>query len=170
MELGHHILEIGAGAGAATEELRSRAGRVTSLEYSRELVVRLASRSYSPIGGTSSNGGVVQGDASALPFPAKTFSAVIAVLMLHHLKAREVQDAAFREVLRVLRPGGIFVALDIPDGWLNRMAHFRSTFVPVDPSTASGRLVAAGFSNVSMNFRRAHFRLLASRAQDAANP
>jgi ubiquinone/menaquinone biosynthesis C-methylase UbiE len=169
VELGDHVLEIGAGAGAATEELRSRVDRVTSLEYSRELVVKLASRSSLRIAGSSSNGGVLQGDASALPFPAKTFSAVIAVLMLHHLKSREVQDATFTEVFRVLRPGGIFVALDIPDGWLNRIAHIRSTFVPVAPSTASRRLADAGFSNVSLAFRRAHFRLLASRARDDAH-
>jgi 16S rRNA A1518/A1519 N6-dimethyltransferase RsmA/KsgA/DIM1 with predicted DNA glycosylase/AP lyase activity len=35
-ELGEHVLELGAGPGAATEELRKRAGRVTSLEYSRD--------------------------------------------------------------------------------------------------------------------------------------
>jgi len=169
VELGDHVLEIGAGAGAATEELRSRVFRVTSLEYSRELVVKLAARGNRQGGDTSSNGGVLQGDASALPFPAKTFSAVIAVLMLHHLKSREVQDAVFAEVFRVLRPGGNFVALDIPDGWLNRIAHIRSTFVPVAPSTVSDRLIAAGFSNVSLNFRRAHFRFLASRARNAAN-
>ena len=170
VELGDHVLEIGAGAGAATEELRNRVARVTSLEYSRELVVKLASRSYRQIGDSSLNGVVLQGDACALPFPAQTFSAVIAVLMLHHLKSREIQDATFAEVFRVLRPGGIFVALDIPDGWLNRIAHIRSTFVPVAPATASGRLVAAGFSNVSMNFRTAHFRFLASRARDVASP
>jgi ubiquinone/menaquinone biosynthesis C-methylase UbiE len=168
VELGEHVLEIGAGAGAATEELRSRVDRVTSLEYSSELVTKLATRNIRKDGDKTVNGGVLQGDASALPFPAKTFSAVIAVLMLHHLKSREQQDAVFAEVFRVLRPGGIFVALDIPDAWLNRIAHIRSTFVPVAPANASERLLAAGFSNVSLNFRRAHFRLLASRAREAA--
>src|SRR5579859_1066950 len=98
-ELGEHVLEIGAGPGAATEELRRRAGRVTSLEYSHAFAAGIARRSQ------SKNGAVLQGDASALPFSEKTFSALTAVLMLHHLKSREAQEAAFAEAFRVLRPG-----------------------------------------------------------------
>lgn len=169
IDLGDHILEIGAGAGAATKELRSRADRVTSLEYSRQLVTKLAAQNNRQHGSSASNGEVLQGDASALPFPGKTFSAVIAVLMLHHLKSPEAQDAAFAEVFRVLRSAGVFVALDIPDGWLHRIAHIRSTFVPLAPSTAHHRLVAAGFSSVSMDFQRGFFRLRASRARGADN-
>ncbi|MGB8473963.1 MAG: class I SAM-dependent methyltransferase [Candidatus Acidiferrum sp.] len=169
VELGNHVLEIGAGAGAATEELRSRAARVTSLEYSRALVTKLATRSIRKDGNKTANGEVLQGDASALPFPEKTFSAVIAVLMLHHLKSEDVQKATFAEVFRVLRPAGVFVALDIPDAWLHRVAHIRSTFVPVDPASAPARLAAAGFSNVSLDFRSSLFRLRAERPQTHDN-
>ncbi len=169
MDLGDHVLEIGAGAGAATEELRSRAPRVTSLEYSPHLVAKLAARNHRQNGSPAFDCEVLQGDASALPFPGETFSAVIAVLMLHHLKSPAAQDAAFAEVFRVLRPSGVFVALDIPDGWLHRIAHIRSTFVPLAPPAAPGRLAAAGFSNVSLDFQRGFFRLRASRAPGADN-
>lgn len=164
-DLGEHVLEIGAGAGAATQELRKRAARVTSLEYSRDLVVKLAAHNESEEGKTAANGDAVQGDASALPFPDKTFSSVLAVLMLHHLTSREAQDLAFAEVFRVLQPGGVFVALDITDGWLHRLAHIRSTFVPVALSTATARLVAAGFSSVTIDFRSGAFRLRAFRPE-----
>ncbi len=157
-ELGEHVLEIGAGPGAATEELRRRAGRVTSLEYSHVFALGIARRSQ------MTNGAVLQGDASALPFPEKTFSAAIAILVLHHLKSREAQERAFSEIFRVLRPGGVFLAVEIQDGWLQRVGHIRSTFVPLAPTSAPGRLAAAGFSSVSIDFLRGAYRLRASRA------
>jgi len=161
-ELGEHALEIGAGPGAATEELRKHAGRVTSLEYSHSFAVRLAQKNR------SKNGAVVQGDASALPFPGKAFSAVIAVLVLHHLRSPEAQERAFAEIFRVLRPGGVFLALEIQDGWPQRVAHIRSTFVPVAPTSAPERFGAAGFSSVSIDFLRGAYRLRALRARNAA--
>ena len=162
-ELGEHVLEIGAGPGAATEELRKRAGRVTSIEYSHAFAAGIARRIR------SRNGAVLQGDASALPFPEKTFSAAIAVLMLHHLKSPEAQERAFAEIFRVLRPGGVFLAVEIQDGWLNRIGHIRSTFVPVSAASAPERLSAAGFSSVSIVFLRRAYRMRAVRAQSAAH-
>src|SRR6266849_7224650 len=85
-ELGEHLLELGAGPGAATEELKKRAGRVTSLEYDHKFATELEAR----LGGT--NVTVMQGDAAALPFPQKTFSSAIAILMLHHLRSAELQN------------------------------------------------------------------------------
>jgi ubiquinone/menaquinone biosynthesis C-methylase UbiE len=156
-ELGEHVLELGAGPGAATEELRLRAGRVTSLEYDHGFAARLAARL------SGANASVIQGDAATLPFSGGTFTSVIAILMLHHLRSNEVQDRAFAEIGRVLRPGGVFLAFEIPDGWLNRVGHMRSTFVPVDPATASARLAAAGFSRATVDLWRSGFRIRALR-------
>src|SRR6267143_1757047 len=86
-ELGEHVLELGAGPGAATEELGRLAARVTSLEY----------------------------------------------------------DHAFAAIWRVLQPGGVFLAFDIQDGWLHRVGHIKSTFVPVAPASAFARFTATGF-------------------------
>jgi ubiquinone/menaquinone biosynthesis C-methylase UbiE len=159
-DLGDHILEIGAGPGAATEELRRRVARVTSLEYDRVLVTSLAKRKHGGLGA------VLQGDAGVLPFPEKTFSAVIAVLVFHHLQSSEQQDSALVEVYRILRPGGIFLALEIKDGWLQRVSHFRSTFVPVVASLLPARLASVGFSQVTVDFRRGAFRVRARRLGD----
>lgn len=156
--LGEHVLELGAGPGAATEELKRRAARVTSLEYDHAFAANLAE----PVSGT--NISVIQGDAAALPFPEKTFSSAIAILMLHHLRSKELQDRAFTEVFRVLRPGGVFLAFDIQDGWLHRIGHIRSTFVPLATATASARLTVAGFSNITIAVRRVGFRIRALRA------
>jgi ubiquinone/menaquinone biosynthesis C-methylase UbiE len=105
----------------------------------------------------------VQGDASVLPFKSQAFTAAIAVLVLHHLRSRDAQDRAFAEIFRVLKPGGVFVAIEIQDGWLTRVAHFRSTFVPVSTDRLSSRLCAAGFSNVSVNDERGAIRIRAER-------
>src|SRR2546422_11508527 len=78
--LGDHVLEVGAGPGATTDALLRRAVRVTSVEYDPSYVAKLAQR-YKHKRVT-----VVQGDASTLPFPDHTFSSVVAVLVLHHLK------------------------------------------------------------------------------------
>jgi SAM-dependent methyltransferase len=159
--LGDHVLELGSGPGAATDELRHRADRVTSLEYSHAFAARLAARP------SPRKADVLQGDASVLPFPDRTFSSAVAVLVLHHLRAGEAQDRAFREVFRVLRPGGFLVAFEIQDGWLQRAIHRNSNFVPVQPATVPARLTAAGFSLVAVDIRRAVFRLRAMRAHEA---
>lgn len=159
--LGDHVLEVGAGFGAATAELARGARRVTSLEYSHESCVALRGRLAAA--GTAGAGNIVQGDASVLPFADRTFSSAIAVLVLHHLRSAEAQDRAFSEIYRVLRPGGVFVALEIHDGWLSRVAHIRSTFVPVTREGARERMSAAGFSGVSAESRRGAMRLRATR-------
>jgi ubiquinone/menaquinone biosynthesis C-methylase UbiE len=159
--LGDHVLEVGAGLGATTDELLRRAGRVTSLEYNPAFVAKLAER-YK-----SSHVTVVQGDAAALPFPDNTFSSVIAVLVLHHLRSPEQQNEAFQEFHRVLRPGGMFFAFEIPGGWLQRAGHIRSTFVPVSPASAFARLSVAGFSRIAVDIERRGFRVCALRATEA---
>ncbi len=136
--LGDHVLEVGAGPGATTAELQRRAGRVTSLEYDPSYVAKLAER-----------------------------HTVIAVLVLHHLKSPEQQNAAFQEFHRVLRPGGMFFAFEIRDGWLQRAGHIRSTFVPVSPASAFARLTIAGFSRIAVDIERRGFRVCALRAMEA---
>jgi ubiquinone/menaquinone biosynthesis C-methylase UbiE len=160
-DLGENILELGAGWGAATAELQRRAHCVTSLEFDHKAAAILQSK----ISVTCSPGLVVQGDASTLPFADQIFTGAIAILMLHHLRSRELQDQAFAEIYRVLKPGGIFLTLEIQDGWLQRAGHIYSTFVPVSLITAPERLQDVGFSNVIIDTRGSAFRLRATRAK-----
>jgi len=160
-QLGDNVLELGAGPGAATEELQRRASRVTSLEYDRKFAAGLGKR----FSGTSV--GVLRGDAASLPFLDESFSSVVAVLVLHHLRSQEQQEKAFAEIYRVLRPGGAFLAIEIADGWLHRFAHIRSTFVPIAPSAAVAHLTSLGFSKVIVDEQHAAFRLCALRAREA---
>jgi len=156
-ELGDHVLELGAGPGAATKELGGLTARVTSLEYDHGFAANLGA------GVNGSNAVVIQGDAATLPFADGTFSSAIAILMLHHLRSNELQDQAFAEIARVLRPGGVFLAFEIQDSWFNHVGHFRSTFVPVAPGSVVARLAAAGFSRAAIDLRSGGFRVRAMR-------
>ena len=157
--LGEHVLELGAGAGPATIELARRVPRVTTLEYDHSSALKLRSRA------NHSNVSVIQGDAAALPFANGTFSSVLAILMLHHLKSPELQDRAFLEIHRVLRTGGVFLAFDIPNGWIHRVAHIKSTFVPLDPATTIQRLMASGLAQVTLDSRSGGFLIRAMRTK-----
>jgi SAM-dependent methyltransferase len=158
--LGDHVLEIGAGYGAATAELLKRAPQVTSLEYDPRLLQKLQAAHLDPRL-TS-----LRGDATSLPFAEASFSSVIAILVLHHLQSRDLQDRAMAEAHRVLRPGGSFFAMEISDGWWHRLIHYKSSFVPVDPASAFARLTSAGFRRVSVDFRSNGFRLRARKAAE----
>ena len=111
--------------------------------------------------------GIIVIDAAALPFADGSFSSAIAVLVLHHLTSGELQDRAFAEIFRVLRPGGIFFAFEIQEGRLQHAIHRNSTFVPVAPASIPARLTAAGFSRVTVDLRRGGFRLRAMRARES---
>lgn len=157
--LGDHLLEIGAGFGAATAPLSQRVRSVTSLEYDHQSALKLKSKVI------SASTQIVQADAARLPFADGSFSSAVAILVLHHLKSTELQDQAFAEAFRVLRPGGVFLGFEISDSWFNRTMHFRSTFTPLLPGSTFARLTAAGFSRISVDFRNGAFRFTALRAK-----
>ena len=156
-ELGDQVLELGAGLGAATQELAGRATRVISLEYNHNFAAQLGARVL------ASNTTVIQADAAALPFADASFSSAIAILMLHHLRSSELQNKAFAEIARVLRPGGVFLAFEIQDGWLHRVGHIGSTFVPLNPLSVQARLILAGFSECTIARGNGGFRIRSIR-------
>lgn len=164
-KLGDHVLEIGAGYGPATGGLLRLAPRVTSLEYDLRAIARLKAKHNDP------SVAPLCGDAASLPFADQSFTSAVAILVLHHLKSRELQDRAIAEVHRVLQPGGSFFAAEINDGWINRAVHYKSTFTPVAPASLFARLTAAGFSRVSVDFRSSGFRIRARKAAEtSSNP
>ena len=168
VDLGDHMLELGSGPGAATEELVRRAPRVTSIEYSHlfaaNLAANLAAQRRSTHSHSSQQATIVQGDAASLPFADASFSSAIAVLMLHHLQSAEQQRRASCEVHRVLRPGGIFLGFEIHDGWLQRAIHRHSTFVPVAQKSIPALLTEAGFDRITTDSGLGIFRFHATRS------
>ncbi len=140
VELGDNVLEIGPGFGATTRVLARRQTQLTVLELERRYCDRLRSE----LGGAAT---VVQGDATNLPFPESSFSAAVCFTMLHHIPSPALQDAAFAEVARVLRPGGTFAGTDsLGNGWLFKLIHVGDTLNLIAPETLPDRLRRAGLS------------------------
>lgn len=150
-ELGDHLLEVGPGPGLATDILRRLVPRVTAAELDPELASTLAARLAGQAGADSVR--VLIGDATRLPFRGTVFSAVACLTVLHHIPGASAQDAALRQMRRVLRPGGVLVGsdgLDTPD---RRRVHEGDIFVPVDPRTLAERLTRAGYSDAKVSVR-----------------
>lgn len=145
VDLGDDLLEVGPGYGATTDYLRGRVGRVTVVEIHPELAARLAER----YAGT--NVEVVEGDATALDFEDRRFSAATSFFMLHHVPTPELQDRLFAEVARVLRPGGAFVAADSMASDGLREFHHDDVYQPIDPAELAGRLARAGFADTQVS-------------------
>lgn len=162
-ELGDEVLELGPGPGLATDVLRPRVKQLTAIEVDPATALSLQARLR------GSNVRVIAGDATALPLPDAQFSAVVSFTMLHHVPSPELQDRLFREVWRVLRPGGVFVGSDSLQSWMMRVIHVGDTLVPVDPRTVRARLEAAGFEVVDVEKNSHAFRFHARRPRHNGN-
>jgi SAM-dependent methyltransferase len=157
VELGDNVLEIGPGFGMTTRRLVDRVPRLTVLE----LEPRYCERLRRDLGDRVE---VVQGDATALPFISGAFSGVVCFTMLHHIPDAHLQDQVFREVARVLRPGGTFAGTDsIGTGWMFKTVHVGDILCPIDPDGLPRRLSSAGLTEprVSHGGRSFRFRAVA---------
>jgi ubiquinone/menaquinone biosynthesis C-methylase UbiE len=159
VELGDDVLEIGPGPGLITDELRTRARRMTVVEVDAALAEALRTR----LAGT--NVEVIHGDGTALPAEAASRSAVVCFTMLHHVASRARQDELLREAQRVLKPGGTFAGSDSTTSWWFRQIHRGDTLVPVDPERFGARLIAAGFSDVRVGRAPGAFRFRARKPE-----
>ena len=64
--------------------------------------------------------------------------------VLSHLASPALQDRLFAEVLRVVRPGGIFAGTDSTESWLMRTIPLGDTIVLVDPPALPALPESAG--------------------------
>jgi len=151
VDLGHDVLEIGAGPGRTTDLLRARVDRLTAVELDDDLAAQLVTR----LVGT--NVDVVHADATDLPLPDDRFSAAVAFTMLHHVPTAELQDRIFAELARVVAPGGVVVLSDSVHSDALAGFHADDTYNPVDPATLEARLTAAGFANVDVDANAERF-------------
>jgi ubiquinone/menaquinone biosynthesis C-methylase UbiE len=102
------VLEVGAGSGAMAAELLARYDQptMTVTDFDPAMVEAASIR----LGRFGDRVTVRQADATALPFPDRSFDAVLAWVMLHHTVRWET---ALAECVRVLRPGGHVVGYDL---------------------------------------------------------
>lgn len=114
---GSWVLDVATGTGLVARDLARRNLRVVGLDQSPSMVRRgeRAVRHAMP----DERVRFVLGQAQALPFPGEAFDALTFTYLL-----RYVDDAAetLRELVRVLRPGGVMAGLEfhVPqDPWLH---------------------------------------------------
>lgn len=110
------ILDLGAATGATGRLLhkRFRRAHIVSLDASRHMLARARTGR-----GWLSKSSVVQADANRLPFADGAFDLVVANQLLPWLPDPR---AAFTEVARVLRPGGVFAFASLGPDSLQELA------------------------------------------------
>src|SRR5215212_4440320 len=91
LDPGEDVLELGPGPGLTTDVLRGRVAHLTAVEIDPRLASSLQERMK------NTNVEVVEADATAMPFPDGSFSAVLSFTMLHHVPSVTLQDQLLAE-------------------------------------------------------------------------
>ena len=112
------VLELGSGSGAIAADLVDRYP-ITHL-VATDVDPRMVASAERRLARYVPRVDVRRVDATALPFPDASFDVVASFLMLHHVIDWE---QALAEVVRVLRPGGMFVGYDLVDTAPARLLH-----------------------------------------------
>jgi len=107
------VLEIGAGGGWLSAEISKlpRVVEITTTDFSPKLLKEQAPRVFKLLKAHTAKITRTPGDFHALDFPKNHFDFVVGSAVLHHA-TNMVQ--VLREVKRVLKPGGRFVAIREP--------------------------------------------------------
>jgi demethylmenaquinone methyltransferase/2-methoxy-6-polyprenyl-1,4-benzoquinol methylase len=103
-------LDFGCGTGDLTERLleRGKAGRVIGLDITPGMLTRARRRALA--GGYAASVRHLRADGERLPFGDAQFGLVVSAFVMRNVGDRAV---AYREVARVLEPGGSLVQLEL---------------------------------------------------------
>jgi SAM-dependent methyltransferase len=107
-------LDLGCGQGWYLSALAGAGYRMHGLDYSVGQLKKAAASARRDAGtGAPMPLRLCQGDAQTLPFPDGSFDFAYSINAFHHLPSRAAQERAIREIVRVLRPGGVFILHEI---------------------------------------------------------
>jgi ubiquinone/menaquinone biosynthesis C-methylase UbiE len=143
-EQSRQILEIGCGTGEFSRLLAGRAERVLAIDLSPQMI-RLAkerSKLYPNID-------FVEDDVMSYQLPDNQFDCIASLTTIHHLPIESI----LKKIKNALRPGGVFVCLDLyqranlTDLLLDSVAYPTSLFL---------RLIKTGKPKLSKEIRQAY--------------
>jgi ubiquinone/menaquinone biosynthesis C-methylase UbiE len=147
---GDRVLDVGCGTGYLTRRVAravGAGGSVVGIDPSAPMVAH--ARRVSPAQCRFHVAG-----AQAVPEPDASFDLVVSSLAVHHIPA-DLRAAAFREMYRVLRPGGRLLVADLrpASGPVSRRLSIHK--VPADVvERVTALTAAAGFRGVATGTRR----------------
>jgi ubiquinone/menaquinone biosynthesis C-methylase UbiE len=148
---GARVLDLGCGTGSLVVMLKQRcpSAQVAAIDPDPKALARARAKAAR----AGAEVAFEQGYADALPYEGGAFDRVLSSLMLHHLTDTE-KDAALRESLRVLSPGGSLHVLDFAEqggGGFHALAHrLRGGHAEHGhPASLAERMRAAGFEGVA---------------------
>lgn len=136
------ILEIGSGPGRLAVEIARRmpGAEVVGIDLAEAMIARAVDQARAEELGERV--GFVLADAAALPLADGSFHIVVSTLSLHHWS-----DPArvFREIARVLRPGGVALVYDLrPFAYLRHELEAFLAGTPFDRAHLQRELVRLG--------------------------
>jgi ubiquinone/menaquinone biosynthesis C-methylase UbiE len=140
------LLDVGGGAGSATEQFSRGCAEVTVLEPNRKKLA--VGRRRRPTLRFE------EGRGESIPFSDDYFDRVVAVVALHHAND---PTQVLREMRRVLRPSGRIVLAELPHTrapgllarWIGHHMH-RPALSFFEPRELKARVEAEGFVDVAI--------------------
>ena len=102
------MLDLGCGIGRMTRFMALDFKKVIGIDISGEMIRQgkeaLQKKRYS-------NVEFIETDGESIPLKDSSVDVVFSYIVFHHMKTKEIVEKNFKEVYRVLKPGGLFKVL-----------------------------------------------------------